>query len=102
MPGCGILHGRTLMLEMDSSVWQEGFQAAQEGKAPCPYPARSQEAWSWHWFCGGDSAFGSKSRPRGKVPGDKTQELNFNIAKTKGRLGFLDNTGWQDKLSVAA
>jgi hypothetical protein len=34
-------------LTMDQAAWQEGFRAAEEGKASCPYPARSREAWSW-------------------------------------------------------
>ena len=32
---------------MNQDAWQEGFRAAEEGKASCPYPARSREAWSW-------------------------------------------------------
>ena len=34
-------------LTMDQDAWREGFRAAEEGKAACPYPARSREAWSW-------------------------------------------------------
>jgi hypothetical protein len=34
-------------LKMDQAAWKEGFRAAEEGKASCPYPARSREAWSW-------------------------------------------------------
>jgi hypothetical protein len=34
-------------LTMDQAAWKEGFRAAEEGKASCPYPPRCREAWSW-------------------------------------------------------
>ncbi len=39
--------GANKNLTMDQDAWQEGFRAAEEDKAACPYPARSREAWSW-------------------------------------------------------
>jgi hypothetical protein len=34
-------------LTLDQDLWKEGFRAGEEGKASCPYPTRSREAWSW-------------------------------------------------------
>jgi len=39
--------GQIKYLKMDQAAWKEGFRAAEEGKASCPYPAHSREAWSW-------------------------------------------------------
>jgi hypothetical protein len=39
--------GQIKYLKMDQAAWKEGFRAGEEGKASCPYPAHSREAWSW-------------------------------------------------------
>jgi len=39
--------GQIKYLKMDQAAWKEGFRAGEQGKAGCPYPAHSREAWSW-------------------------------------------------------
>lgn len=40
----------TLSFKLDPAAWSAGYAAGEAGEslAACPYPAASQEAWSWH------------------------------------------------------